>query len=99
MIIKTKEDGWGCIPELKDVVSKIESLDSYKYEINNCVRSSELKNMVVEMKELMEEAIEALDDIDTSKEYETVDCNNCDEMELYGDEECPDCGREAEYIN
>tara|TARA_R110000751_G_scaffold112784_3_gene211851 strand:- start:4714 stop:5013 length:300 start_codon:yes stop_codon:yes gene_type:complete len=99
MIVKTEEDGWGCVPELKEVVSKIESLDSYKYEINNCVRSSGLKDMAIEMKELLEEAIVELENIDTSIEYETVDCGNCCDMEMYGGEECPDCGREAEYIN
>tara|TARA_R110000744_G_scaffold145976_1_gene258765 strand:+ start:323 stop:556 length:234 start_codon:yes stop_codon:yes gene_type:complete len=70
---ETYEDGWDCAPELKEVVSKIESLDSYKYEINNCVRSSGLNNMVIEMKELLEEAIEELNNIDTSVEYVTVE--------------------------
>ena len=98
-IEKTEEDGWDCVPELKEVVSKIESLDSYKYEINNCVRSSGLKDMVVEMKDLLQEAIGELENIDTSVEYETIDCNNCDAMVLYGDEECPDCGREGVDFN
>tara|TARA_R110000803_G_scaffold64629_7_gene125689 strand:- start:312 stop:545 length:234 start_codon:yes stop_codon:yes gene_type:complete len=70
---ETYEDGWDCTPELKDVVRKIESLDNYKYEINNCVRSSGLNNMVIEMKELLEEAIEELNNIDTSVEYVTVE--------------------------
>tara|TARA_R110000772_G_scaffold24850_1_gene65232 strand:- start:40 stop:273 length:234 start_codon:yes stop_codon:yes gene_type:complete len=70
---ETYEDGWDCAPELKEVVSKIESLDNYKYEINNCVRSSGLNNMVIEMKELLEEAIEELNNIDTSVEYVTVE--------------------------
>ena len=38
MIIETFEDGWDCLPELKEVVETIEELDTYKYEINNCVR-------------------------------------------------------------
>ncbi len=71
--IKTIEDGWDCVPELKEVVEKIEELDHYKYEINNCVREAELENMVVEMKEMMEEAIEMLDKIDTDREFITVD--------------------------
>ena len=70
---ETYEDGWDCAPELKEVVRKIESLDNYKYEINNCVRSSGLNNMVIEMKELLEEAIEELNNIDTSVEYVTVE--------------------------
>lgn len=71
--IKTIEDGWDCVPELKEVVEKIEELDHYKYEINNCVRESELDHMVVEMKEMMEEAIEMLDSINVDREFITVD--------------------------
>lgn len=71
--IKTIEDGWDCVPELKKVVKKIEELDHYKYEINNCVRSSELDYMVVEMKEMMGEAIEMLGDINIDREFITVD--------------------------
>lgn len=71
--IKTIEDGWDCVPELKKVVKKIEELNHYKYEINNCVRSSELDHMVVEMKEMMVEAIEMLGDINIDREFITVD--------------------------
>jgi len=71
--IKTLEDGWDCVPELKEVVGKIEGLDHYKYEINNCIRSSALNHLVVEMKEMMEEAIEMLDSIDADREFKTVD--------------------------
>ena len=71
--IKTIQDGWDCEPKLKEAVQKIEELDNYKYEINNCVRASELETMVVEMKEIMEEAIEMLDDIDVEREFVTVD--------------------------
>ena len=70
--IKTTEDGWDCVPELKEAVEKIEELDSYKYEINNCVRSTELNHIVVEMKEMMEEAIEILDKINIDREFITV---------------------------
>ena len=70
---KTIEDGWDCEPLLKEAVEKIEELDHYKYEINNCVRSSELDQMVVEMVEMMEDAIHILSKIDTNVEYETVD--------------------------
>ena len=41
MLIKTFEDGWDCLPELKEVVKTIEELDHYMYEINNCVRVTE----------------------------------------------------------
>ena len=71
--VKTTEDGWDCVPELKEAVEKIEELDSYKYEINNCVRSTELNHIVVEMKEMMEEAIEMLDNINVDREFITVD--------------------------
>tara|TARA_B100000780_G_C20662590_1_gene263792 strand:- start:86 stop:316 length:231 start_codon:yes stop_codon:yes gene_type:complete len=70
---ETYEDGWDCVPELKEVVGKIEELDHYKYEINNCVRSSGLNHLVVEMKEMMEEAIEMLNNIDSNIEFKTVD--------------------------
>ena len=41
--------------------------------LKNCVRAAELDYMVVEMKEMMEEAIEMLDNIDTDREFITVD--------------------------
>tara|TARA_R110002126_G_scaffold282736_1_gene431524 strand:- start:20 stop:250 length:231 start_codon:yes stop_codon:yes gene_type:complete len=72
MLIKTFEDGWDCLPELKEVVETIEELDNYKYEINNCVRVTELAEMVSEMKNILEEALRQLDDINTDREFETV---------------------------
>jgi uncharacterized coiled-coil DUF342 family protein len=72
MLIKTFEDGWDCLPELKEVVKTIEELDNYKYEINNCVRVTELAEMVSEMKNILEEALSQLDDINTDREFETV---------------------------
>ena len=72
MLIKTFEDGWNCLPELKEIVETIEELDSYKYEINNCVRVTELAEMVSEMKAILEEALSQLDDINTDREFETV---------------------------
>tara|TARA_R110001592_G_scaffold77565_2_gene233359 strand:+ start:233 stop:463 length:231 start_codon:yes stop_codon:yes gene_type:complete len=72
MIIETFEDGWDCLPELKEVVETIEELDTYKYEINNCVRVTELDYMVTEMKDLLEEALSKLEDINTNKEFVTV---------------------------
>ena len=72
MLIKTFEDGWDCLPELKEVVETIEELDNYKYEINNCVRVTELAEMVSEMKNILEEALSQLDDINTDREFETV---------------------------
>lgn len=73
MLIKTFEDGWDCLPELKEVVETIEELDTYKYEINNCVRVTELDHIVSEMKDLLEEALSKLENIDTDREFETVE--------------------------
>tara|TARA_B100000497_G_scaffold102157_1_gene116478 strand:+ start:129 stop:425 length:297 start_codon:yes stop_codon:yes gene_type:complete len=95
MEIKTIEDGWGCVPKLTDVTQELDTLSSYVYEIKNCVRQSDLSSMVEDMKEIMDNVKYHLDMIDTTKEYKTVDCSNCDEMVLYGDEECPDCGRDS----
>tara|TARA_B110000977_G_C10605992_1_gene310182 strand:- start:26 stop:256 length:231 start_codon:yes stop_codon:yes gene_type:complete len=72
MVIKTIEDGWDCVPELKEAVETIEELDTYKYEINNCVRVTELDHIVSEMKDLLEEALSKLENIDTDREFETV---------------------------
>ena len=72
-IQNTTEDGWGWVPELTEVVRKIESLDNYKYEINNCVRLSGLDDMIAEMKELLEDALEKLDEIDPKLEFKTVE--------------------------
>ena len=72
MLIKTFEDGWDCLPELKEVVKTIEELDHYNYEINNCVRVTGLAEMVSEMKNILEEALRQLDDINTDREFETV---------------------------
>lgn len=71
-MIKTFEDGWDCLPELKEVVKTIEELDHYMYEINNCVRVTELAEMVSEMKNILEEALSKLENIDTDREFETV---------------------------
>lgn len=95
MEIKTIEDGWGCVPKLTDVTQELDTLSSYVYEIKNCVRQSDLSSMVEDMKEIMDNVKYHLDMIDTTKEYKTVDCSNCDDMVLYGDEECPDCGRDS----
>ena len=72
-IIKTTEDGWGCVPELTEVVEILNYNDIIKYEINNCIRTSTLSQMVDEMRESLEEAIEKLNEIDSNIEYETVE--------------------------
>ena len=47
--IKTTEDGWGCVPELKQAVRAINETNDMCYEINNCVRSSGLESLVNNM--------------------------------------------------
>jgi hypothetical protein len=69
----TTEDGWDCVPELREVVEILNYNDTIKYEINNCVRTSTLSQMVDEMRESLEEAIERLNKIDPTIEYETVE--------------------------
>jgi len=72
-IIKTDHDGWDCVPQLKKAVRKMESLKYLTYEINHCVRQHDLPYIVEEMKQQLEEAIEQLDNIDATQEYETVE--------------------------
>ena len=71
--VKTTEDGWDCCPELQVVVDHIECMDEALYEINKCVRTCELDQMVDQLKTHLLDALGALDEIDTSVEYETVD--------------------------
>ena len=73
MIVNTTEDGWDCEPKLKLAVEAIEKCHHFKYEIENCVRSSELDYMVYEMIDFLQEAIDTLKEIDTNKEYKTVE--------------------------
>jgi len=71
-VIKTTEDGWDCEPKLKLAVEAIEKCHHFKYEIENCVRSSELDYMVYEMRDFLKEAVEHLDKIDTNQEFKTI---------------------------
>ena len=81
MAIKTTEDGWDCVPALKEVISEIENVDGIVYEINNCVRSTDLHTMVEELKNMAYNITEKLEAIDEDQELETVD-----EEELYDKE-------------
>ncbi len=65
----TNEDGWDCVPELKEVVKIIEAMDNDIYEIKNCVRKSNIYDMVMGMIDTMEYAIEELKVIDTDIEW------------------------------
>ena len=73
MIKNTNHDGWDCVPELREVVEILNYNDTIKYEINNCVRTSTLNQMVDEMRESLEEAIEKLNEIDSNIEYKTLE--------------------------
>lgn len=73
MIKNTNQDGWDCVPELREVVEILNYNDTIKYEINNCVRTSTLSQMVDEMRGSLEEAIEKLNEIDCNVEYKTVE--------------------------
>jgi hypothetical protein len=46
-IIETTEDGWGCVPQLRDAVSELKFISNYIYEIDNCVRTSDLTSIEV----------------------------------------------------
>ena len=72
MEIKTHEDGWDCIPELREAVEDLEAIDTFKYEIKNCVRASNMEYMVAEMKAHLQVAMDELDDAMVC-EYVTVE--------------------------
>jgi hypothetical protein len=72
MVIETIEDGWDCIPELKDAVTELSMINDYVYEIKNCVRISDLESMVVDMNEIMDNVKYHLSKVDITKEYKTI---------------------------
>ena len=72
MAIKTIEDGWDCVPALKEVISEIENVDGIVYEINNCVRSTDLYTIVEELKTMAYNITEKLEEIDEDQEFVTV---------------------------
>jgi hypothetical protein len=72
MKIKTIHDGWDCVPELKDVIWELGTLNDYVYEIKNCVRTSDLESMVDDMNEIMDNVKHHLSKVDTTKEYKTL---------------------------
>ena len=72
-VIKTTEDGWGCVPELKKAVELTLQIDSIAYEIEMCKRATSLEVIVREMKNSLEEAIDVLDEIDVNMEFETIE--------------------------
>ena len=71
--IKTMTDGWDCVPQLTQVADLVDTNKSIIYEINNCVRESDLRDIVSELRDSYAHAIRLLDDIDVDAEYETDD--------------------------
>ena len=65
----TDEDGWACVPELKEAVEIIEAMDNDIYEIKHCVRESNIYDMVKGMIDTMEHAIDELKLIDLDVEW------------------------------
>ena len=74
MKVLTRHDGWDCVPELKEVVDIInDDLGHHLYEIKNCVRTQSVEDLVIELRQGLQEALNILDTIDTDVEYETKD--------------------------
>ena len=73
MAIKTTTDGWVCVPVLIDCVAEIDNVNSIIYEINNCVRQTDLYTIVEELKNMAYTLTEKLEAIDEDQEFETVD--------------------------
>ena len=72
---KTYEEGWDCVPKLFEAVKELEAIDTFKYEIKNCVRVSSLDDMMYEMKDILINVLEKLDEVDTEVEYKTIEDN------------------------
>ena len=73
MTKETIEDGWDCVPELKEAVEIYENAGHIVYEINNCVRQMELCDMIEELKNMCIDIEQKLDEIDDSLEFVSVD--------------------------
>ena len=71
--IKTTDDGWECVPELKHACRIIDSISDMTYEIKKCKRNSGLESLVNNMTAALEHAVKILDKIDTSDQYITVE--------------------------
>ena len=72
MAVKTLEDVSECVPALKEVISEIENVDGIVYEINNCVRSTDLYTIVEELKTMAYNITEKLEAIDEDQEFITI---------------------------
>ena len=72
-VVETYEDGWDCVPELKSIAQEIDRIQHYKYEIECCVRHSDLETMVQDIEETIVNIQHHLGQIDYYKEYKTVE--------------------------
>jgi len=73
MKVLTEHDGWDCVPELKEIADILnDDLGHHLYEIQNCVRTQSVGDLVIELRQGLQEALNILDTIDTDVEYETT---------------------------
>jgi len=63
-----EDDGWDCIPELQDFVNELDTIKHFVYEIENCIRMSNVGDMVYEMRSALKDSLNILDEIDTNVE-------------------------------
>ena len=63
-----EDDGWDCIPELQDFVNELDTIKYFVYEIENCIRMSNVGDMVYEMRSALKDSLNILDEIDTNIE-------------------------------
>tara|TARA_R110000744_G_scaffold24572_3_gene61535 strand:- start:289 stop:459 length:171 start_codon:yes stop_codon:yes gene_type:complete len=54
-------------------MNEIDNVNNIIYEIKNCVRQHDLYDMVEELKNMAYTVTDLLEDIDTDREFETVD--------------------------
>jgi len=72
-IVKTTEDGWDCVPELKEVVEIYENAGHHIYEIKHCVRAEGLGEMIDELLSMCNDMKHKLAEIDETQEFETTE--------------------------
>ena len=69
----TETDDWSCVPELTYAVEQLDMISNDIYEVKNCVRQSQLDDLVESIREGLESALEELSNIDTDVEWITKD--------------------------
>jgi len=72
-VIKTPDDGWDCVPELKEIVEMYENAGHHIYEIKNCVREERLDDMLIELENMCIDIQRTIHSIDENQEFETVE--------------------------